>query len=375
MTKGMTMTRAWMAITTISAALVGCATDTSETPATGSTAQALDTNDFGFAWVPLGASTPPASWAANTGGGPITIQTLATGQYKVTFGGLGGPSGNAQVVAHGTDNTRCKVQSWFQSGADELVNVLCHTGAGAPINSSFVVRYGRATVSFPAAYLWADQPSNPSYTPTSSYSYNSTGGSNTIQRPATGTYTVNLPGLGGANGSVMVTAHGSSSTHCNLLRWGSGPGNRPIEVRCWDTTGALADSTFSLAFDGGGFTGYHDVGASAWANDISSALYTPSSSYSYNSGMFACDSGGNTAGRYSLGRYFMRHTVIPADRSTVHVTARNGFSKPDYCKVEAWIPTAGGVVEVTTRCFDGTGAAKDAEYDESYYTWAIQGPC
>jgi hypothetical protein len=71
----------------------------------------------------------------------------------------------------------------------------------------------------------------------------------------------------------------------------------------------------------------------------------------------------------------MRHTVIPAAGSTVHVTARNGLGAPDYCKVEMWVPTASGVVEVTTRCFDGTGAPKDTEYDESYYTTGVQGPC
>jgi len=59
----------------------------------------------------------------------------------------------------------------------------------------------------------------------------------------------------------------------------------------------------------------------------------------------------------------------------VHVTARNFPGAADYCKVESWIPAAGGVVEVTTRCFDSTGAAKDSEYAESYYTFQIEGPC
>ena len=343
-----------------------------------STSQALSTNDFGFAWSNqlTGTFNPSTSYDANTGGGAITVQNVSTGRYTVTFAGLGGPSGNAQVVAHGTDTTRCKVESWFQSGSNELVNVLCHTPAGALINSKFVVRYGRANAGGgPSAYLWANQPSTASYTPTSSYSFNSTGGINTITRAAAGTYTVNLPGLGGFNGSVMVTAHGSSDTHCNLALWGSSPGNRSIEVRCWSAAGVLADSTFSLAFDGAGVTGYHDVGAFAWANDTASASYTPSSSYSYNSGAFACDSGSNTAGKLSTGRYFMRHTVVGPLDSTVHVTARSFPDAADYCKVESWIPASGGGVEVTTRCFDATGAAKDSQYAESYYTFQIQGPC
>lgn len=342
-----------------------------------STSQALSATDFGFAWSNqlTGTFNPSTSYDANTGGGPITIQNVSTGRYTVTFAGLGGPSGNAQVVAHGTDSTRCKVESWFQSGTNELVNVLCHTATGTLNNSRFVVRYGRTTGGVgPSAYLWANQPSTASYTPTSAYSFNSTGGINTITRAAAGTYTVNLPGLGGFNGSVLVTAHGSSTTHCNLALWGSSPGNRSIEVRCWSAAGVLADSTFSLAFDGAGVTGFNDVGAFAWANDTASASYTPSSSYSYNSGAFACDSGSNTAGKLSTGRYFMRHTVVGAFDSTVHVTARSFPGAADYCKVESWIPSGNGV-EVKTLCFDANGAAKDSEYAESYYTFQIEGPC
>ena len=281
------------------------------------------------------------------------------------------------MVAWGTDATRCKVQSWFQSGSDELVNVLCHTPAGVPTNSRFVVRYGRGSTfpGAPGAYLWANQPSTASYAPTSAYSFNSTGGTNTITRAAAGTYTVNLPGLGGANGSVLVTAHGSSSTHCNVTLWGSSPGNRPIEVRCWSTAGVLTDSTFSLAFDGAAITGFNDVGAFAWANDTASASYTPSASYSYNSGAFVCSSGQNSAGKLGTGRYFMRHTAIGAVDSTVHVTARNFPGAADYCKIESWVSWNGNGVEVTSRCFDSTGAAKDSEYAESYYTTLVQGPC
>jgi hypothetical protein len=343
-----------------------------------STSQALSATAFGFAWSDqfTGVFNPNPSWVANTGGGAVTVDNLATGQYRVTFAGLGGPGGNAQVVAYGTDSTRCKVLSWFQSGSDELVNVLCHTSAGAAINSRFVVRYGRtSSPTFASAYLWANQPSTASYTPSAAYSFNSTGGVNTITRAAAGTYTVNLPGLGGANGNVLVTAHGNSSTHCNVALWGSAPGNRPVEVRCWSSAGVLADSTFSLAFDGPGVTGFNDVGAFAWANDEASASYTPSTSYSYNSGLFACDGGSNSAGKLSTGRYFMRHTLVGATGSTVHVTARNWPGAPDSCKVESWISTGSGGVEVKTRCFDATGAATDSQYAESYYTFQVQGPC
>jgi hypothetical protein len=335
---------------------------------------AVHANAFGFAWVnPQGS--PDSSYDANTGGGAIIVQNPSTGIYVVTFQGLGGPGGNAQVVGWGTSNTRCKVQSWYQNGSDEQVNVRCHTPAGGLINSGFVVRYGRVSGwTYPSAYLWADQPSAPAYSPSAAYSHNSTGVANTITRAAVGTYTVNLPGLGGTNGNVLVSAHGTSSTHCNVLSWGSSPGNRPIEVRCWSTAGVPADSTFSLAFDGAGITGYNDVGAFAWAHDPTSASYSPSSDYSYDSGLWACGNGGNLAGRLDTGRYFMRHTWVPAFDSTVHVTARSFPAAADYCKIESWIPWTSGV-EVKTRCFDSSGSAKDSQYAESYYTTEVVGPC
>src|SRR6185503_1327780 len=97
----------------------------------------------------------------------ITIVNVATGVYRVTFGGLGGPGGNTQVVAQGEDNARCKVQAWFQSGSDEIVQVLCHAPSGDRTDSRFIVRYGRTSLSLsgPGAYVWADQPSAASYTP------------------------------------------------------------------------------------------------------------------------------------------------------------------------------------------------------------------
>jgi len=337
-----------------------------------SASQPLTAGAFGFAWS-NGASTPPSDWATNTGGGPITIANTATGIYRVIFEGLGGAGGNAQVVAHGTSSTRCKVDWWSQSGSDEIVQVLCHTPAGDPINSMFVVRYGRANGSGPAAYLWADQPSAASYTPKLAYNYNSTGVANTITRSGVGTYTVELPGLGGANGNVLVTAHGSGGAHCNVLMWGSAPGTRPIEVRCWSATGALADSRFSLAFDGAGVTGYRGVGAFAWANDPTSVFYTPITSYSYNSG-YDCLAGSTSAGKLGPGRYFMRHESMSPIYSTAHVTARPFPQAPDYCKVESWISEGTGV-EIKTRCFDASGAPKDLQYAESYYTAQLMPSC
>lgn len=355
--------------------LSGCGVDDSDPEEMlETTTQSLSANAYGFALTDTFMGNPNSSYSANTGGGPITIVNLMTGTYRVTFGGLGGPGGNAQVVAYGADNTRCKVQSWFQSGSDELVNVLCHTPSGSLTDSKFIVRYGRTSSSGPGAYLWADQPSAASYTPTLAYSFNSTGVANTIARSGVGTYTVNLPGLGGTDGNVLVTAHGNSSTHCNVTSWGSLPGNRPIEVRCWSAAGVLADSTFSLAFDGAGVTGFNQVGAFAWANNPTSASYFPNASYSYHSSIFPCSPGVTSAGRLSTGSYFMRHSSMPATHSTVHVTARSSLSTSDYCKVEGLIPWSNGV-EVKTRCFNASGALKDGEYAESYYTTEGKAPC
>src|SRR5262245_42166976 len=69
-------------------------------------------------------------------------------------------------------------------------------------------RSGKTGSSAQLGYVWANQPSSASYTPSLTYQFNSAGGTNTITRSGVGQYTVHFPGLSTLGGHVQVTAYG-----------------------------------------------------------------------------------------------------------------------------------------------------------------------
>ncbi len=79
----------------------------------------------------------------------------------------------------------------------------------------------------------------------SSYQFNSAGGAITASNSGPGRYSVTVPGFGTA-GTVQVSAYGWDARHCVVLNWGSSGTNGLVNVRCYDDTGALADSAFTL---------------------------------------------------------------------------------------------------------------------------------
>jgi hypothetical protein len=340
----------------------------------GAVSSAANPVDYGFAWVSISASVGP-TYSYNTSGGPITVSRSSPGIYTVSFADLGGPGGNVQVVAYGSDSTRCKVSGWGSSGSTQNVGVRCHTPSGSLVNSAFVVQYERQTSGGDrdGAYLVATQPSTSSYDlEDSPWSWNSTGGTNHITRTGTGTYEVSLPGLGAWAGSVKVTAYGGSGgEHCNVGGWGPSGSEQEVTVRCFGTSGAAVDTFFSLNYFGNHEVSVYNEGAYALAHSATLASYEPVELWSYNSGI-KCLIGSNLAGRFSTGRYFMRHTLIDDINSSVHVTAYGTDSK--YCKVERWSPFGDGV-EVRSRCYASTGSLSDTQYVETYAVSRGRSPC
>ena len=72
-------------------------------------------------------------------------------------------------------------------------------------------------------YVWANQPATASYTPDPAFQKNSTGGTNTVHRTGRGRYEVRFPRLGAAQGTVDVTAYGSTDRYCKAASWSSVP--------------------------------------------------------------------------------------------------------------------------------------------------------
>jgi hypothetical protein len=213
--------------------------------------------DFGYvrADQPTTASyTPGSDLRFNSTGGTNTVVRNSTGNYTVRMPGLGATiGGTVLVTAFGTDSKTCKVTGWGSSGTRLDASVQCHTAAGAVSDSQFTVTYANrlsnlGVTGAKIGYLWAHDPTSASYTPTSTYSFNSSGGSNTVTRNGVGNYTVHLPGIGDNNGHVQVTAYGSGSERCKSGGWSSSGGTLDASVVCFTPAGAAVDTLYTVSY-------------------------------------------------------------------------------------------------------------------------------
>ncbi len=157
------------------------------------------------------------------------------------------------------------------------MNVCCYDAAGVLVDSQYTVRivlnrvFTRAQI---VAYALADNANAASYSPSSAYAH-SVGGAITATRSAAGTYTVQLAGLSLGNGDVQVSAYGGDK-HCNINLWG---GNT-VGIRCYDATGALADSRYTISIVQNDVFSPASIIAYAWADAPTQASYAPSATYS-----------------------------------------------------------------------------------------------
>ena len=215
---------------------------------------------------------------------------------------------------------------------------------------------GSTTVASVAAYVWANDPTSASYTPSTGYSYNSSGGGITIARSGTGTYAVTFANLAVSSGDVQVSAY-SSSAHCNVTSWGGST----VDVACYDHTGAAVDSMYTVAVVLNDVNTVASYAAYAWANDPTSASYTPSTGYSYNSA-----GGAITATRSSTGSYTMTFGSLSLGSGDVQVSAYNSNAN---CNIGSW-----GGSTVYVKCWDHNGAAVDSDYTVSVILNSVASP-
>lgn len=224
-------------------------------------------------------------------------------------------------------------------------------GAGAPASAAPVAPFG-------SGYVWADQPSAESYTPHGDYQYNSTqpwSAVNTVTRQGVGSYTVLLPNLGSASGTVLVTAYGGSANACKVVGWGPSGSTQTILVRCFDPAGQLADTRFTASYT-------NTVGAAVigfvWADQPTSASYVPANSYQGNS-----TGATNRVTRWGVGGYQVWMPNLGGSGGHVQVTAYGTGS--ERCKVGGWGPSGTDQV-VSVRCFTAAGAPVDTRFTATF---------
>jgi hypothetical protein len=206
-----------------------------------------------------GETTPPSTYQWSANGSLGTVQHRSTGVYDVTFPGIRDPHGSPEVTAYGWNTTYCKIGYWYTDGSNVNVRVNCFAPQGAASDSMFTINFSNGAMSFgdPGASFWANDPNSTSYTPSTYYQVNTTGGANDAGRYGTGGYFADFSGLppvgaspwgGSLRSTAFVTAYGSGSEYCKVGSWGgSGSGTR-VYVVCFAANGTAVNTYYVPAF-------------------------------------------------------------------------------------------------------------------------------
>jgi hypothetical protein len=215
-----------------------------------------------------------------------------------------------------------------------------------------------------SAYVWANDPTSSSYTPNTLYQYNSTGSWNTVSRQGTGQYTINLPGLGASRGTVLVTAYGSTSNYCKVVRWSPNqftPTLQQVFVNCFTASGAPADSQYTMSYT----NRLGPVHAWVWANDPTATSYTPNTNYQANS-----TGALNTITRGGVGQYVVHVPVSARDGAFGHAMSTAYGSGAERCSVPQTVGTGPadpeGSLLVDVYCFTPAGAPVDTKFTMTF---------
>lgn len=209
-----------------------------------------------------------------------------------------------------------------------------------------------AAVSSGFAYVWANQPGTASYDPPTPYSFNSTGAVNHIDRVGVGQYDVQFPNLGTSGGVSHATAYGVTTNTCQVgYRYWSGD-TLWMRVYCFKES-TLSDTLFTATFSNRPTT---PNTAYLFANEPTSAAYTPNPTYQYNSG-----GGLSTVQRLGVGHYRIDVPTVPslgdvqvsAYGATAARCSVGSFAAPGY-------PDFGRVIFV--YCVNAANAPTDAYF-------------
>jgi hypothetical protein len=210
----------------------------------------------GFVVTPAADGDPvTAATAHNSRQGGVSAVRDGLGSYTVTFAGLARESfatperETFHVTTVGSGTNWCKINFWSPSLAnpvDVAVRVDCYDVAGAPADARFsVLMLDGGRTDRRLGYVYADSPSEDSYTPTTLYQFNSAGATNTAVRLSPGLYDVIWTGLERSAGSTaetnLVTAYdGSGPTYCQVGFWDEDF----TRVRCFAPDGTATDARF-----------------------------------------------------------------------------------------------------------------------------------
>ncbi len=234
------------------------------------------------------------------------------------------------------------------------------SGAAAPmfaLLASLVIASPAAAQGL-TGWAWVEANST---TLNSSYTFNSTGGGNSVTHSDTGVYVVNFPGMGeDAGGTIQISAY-NGTHHCAVDHWSRSSGSVNVYVKCYNTSGALANGAFTVLYYREPSATSDRYSAYLWADQPSAADYSPNNLYQWNS-----QGNQNTVQRSGPGQYTAILTGLSGGPNGGHVQV-TGYGTTDLCKVRSW-STSGADLRVYIGCYDNTGAAADSRFTLSFFT-------
>lgn len=380
----------WLMFTVITFVVTGC--QSGQTAMMDIQTQALEPNSYALGWVLSEqaataidvAYSPSAAYrfGYRSDEGVVTnpsnhvITRLGTGIYQVAFENFRVRGGAIHVTAYGGSH-QCKPWRRFVSSnaADKNLYfyVNCYDTAGNPVNGTFTALFYKngtqPDANYASAYLLADNPTSPSYTPSLENSFHSRNGRITVTRSAVGTYQVHINNMGNGSadpinkmGGFLVTAFGADATRCDWLG-GSIAIIIDVSVNCYGPHGERADSKFTLSFLKNprilGFAGLP-------------AGYALAHSPFPDPGL---QSGGMTREQLGTGNYLMHTPFIGGSgvKDTVQVsTSALGNAR---CSVMSWSPAwdTDPEIEVNVKCYDYASNPVNSTFWLLYHSNGSQG--
>ncbi len=307
----------------------------------------------------------------NSTGGAIVGKRSATGVYQVVIPNMGSHyNGVCHAVAYG-GNHSVQVVNWGRSGSNLNINLKAFAPTGRPIDGRFVIFFYHEDKKS-GAYTWMSSPGEVTH----GYTYNSSGGRNTVTKTGTGRYKVEFAGLKPdvytqQKGNVLVTPYNGTARRAQVINWGlSSRGGASVNVQITDANGQPADSKFVISFINDFNIGQNgngedaDCGAFVWANDATaSRIYSPSATYAKNNA-----SKNIKIQRLSTGSYKVQLGLVPHQSSTMAIATSYG-SNNTYASVDKWLKSSSDSgTDVYVKCYDANGNLADSKFTLFYYS-------
>ena len=295
---------------------------------------------------------------------PLTISLLAAVLAATLTGGLAACAKKNTPSASATADTALEPDETPSAEPTASASPAASPSAAAASPSSGSSGGGSGTGGSPhstkaskAGFVWSYN-TDASYTPSTAYQFNSSGGGINITYHGTGEYTVKFSGLGDPGGVAHVQAYGPTANYCTLSSWVRDGADESVHVRCFNAAGNLASSAFVANFAVGsqGTSRFSYL----WANDQSAAAtYKPAEAYRYD----AVNSSDITVKRTATGRY---DVFLPAagpslpDPWHVQITA---YGSAALCKLATFTASSR---KAQVACRSAGGSAIDTKFALSF---------